>query len=325
MADSSSQDQRGSKEPCSHCGRLIQVRLDGEIKIHGPVKDRCPGFEVSPVTRILSIPETIRAANPEESEPRAPSQPPTINPGPLLGKLIKRIPKASRHLVASKLTAILDDVSSLNSAEAWERLFLFPRRCLQAPKRGGSRRNLAFQVNQALNNEFDTFSLTIPTIPRNRNNLAARVSAKLKQGDFRGAVRIASSRDSFCTPDERSLNLLREKHPPANPNASYPDFHTPVSPMVVPYMSVSKAIQSFPSGSAGGHDGLQPQHLKDLIPPPSTLLLAITIFVNFVISGKVLPAACPFFSGANLIGLDKSDGGIRPIAIGCTLRRLAAK
>ena len=323
MADSSSQDQRGSKEPCSHCGRLIQVCLDGKIKIHGPVKDRCPGSEVSPATRILSIPETIRAAspetihiaNPEESEPRAPSQPPTINPGPLRGKLIKRIPKASRHLVASKLMAILDGVSSLNSAEAWERLFLFPRRCLQAPKRGGRRRNLAFQVNQALNNEFDTSSLTIPTIPRNRNNLAARVSAKLEQGDFRGAVRIASSRDSFCTQDERSLNLLREKHPPANPNASYPDFHTPVSPMVVSYMSVSKAIQSFPSGSAGGHDGLQPQHLKDLIPPPSqtdpsTLLLAITNFVNFVISGKVLPAARPFSFGANLIGLDKSDGGI---------------
>ena len=33
----------------------------------------------------------------------------------------------------------------------------------------------------------------------------------------------------------------------------------------------------------------------------------------------------PSFLGQNLIGLNKRDGGIRPIAVGCTLRRLAAK
>ena len=32
----------------------------------------------------------------------------------------------------------------------------------------------------------------------------------------------------------------------------------------------------------------------------------------------------PFF-GANLIALRKKDGGVRPIAVGCTLRRLVAK
>ena len=33
----------------------------------------------------------------------------------------------------------------------------------------------------------------------------------------------------------------------------------------------------------------------------------------------------PSFFGASLIGISKSDGGVRPIAFGCTLRRLAAK
>ena len=32
-----------------------------------------------------------------------------------------------------------------------------------------------------------------------------------------------------------------------------------------------------------------------------------------------------FFFGANLIALQKKDGGVRPIAVGCTLRRLVAK
>ena len=34
---------------------------------------------------------------------------------------------------------------------------------------------------------------------------------------------------------------------------------------------------------------------------------------------------CPVFGGASLCALSKKDGGIRPIAVGCTLRRLVAK
>ena len=33
----------------------------------------------------------------------------------------------------------------------------------------------------------------------------------------------------------------------------------------------------------------------------------------------------PFFLGANLTALTKTDSGVRPIAVGCTLRRLVAK
>ena len=32
-----------------------------------------------------------------------------------------------------------------------------------------------------------------------------------------------------------------------------------------------------------------------------------------------------YFFGANLLSLNKADGGIRPIAIGCTLRHLSSK
>ena len=33
----------------------------------------------------------------------------------------------------------------------------------------------------------------------------------------------------------------------------------------------------------------------------------------------------PFFFGASLVALRKKAGGVRPIAVGCTLRRLVAK
>ena len=35
--------------------------------------------------------------------------------------------------------------------------------------------------------------------------------------------------------------------------------------------------------------------------------------------------AQPYFFGATLTALNKKDGGVRPIAVGCTLRRLVAK
>ena len=41
--------------------------------------------------------------------------------------------------------------------------------------------------------------------------------------------------------------------------------------------------------------------------------------------GKTPTSIQPFFFGANLTALQKKQGGVRPIAVGCTLRRLAAK
>ena len=55
------------------------------------------------------------------------------------------------------------------------------------------------------------------------------------------------------------------------------------------------------------------------------LIQALTSFCNFVLAGKVPKEIRPLFFGASLLALKKKDGGIRPIAIGSTLRRLVAK
>ena len=53
--------------------------------------------------------------------------------------------------------------------------------------------------------------------------------------------------------------------------------------------------------------------------------MALTSLVNVILQGKTPKAIRSFFFGANLTALTKKDGGVRPIAVGCTLRRLAAK
>ena len=49
------------------------------------------------------------------------------------------------------------------------------------------------------------------------------------------------------------------------------------------------------------------------------------VLSTLLLPGEYLPLLIPSCFGASLIGLSKKDGGVRPIAIGCTLRRLAAK
>ena len=102
------------------------------------------------------------------------------------------------------------------------------------------------------------------------------------------------------------------------------------NPVQLSTSDVIKSIQSFPAGSAGGPDGLQPQHLKDHISVrngagSALLVQSLTAFVNFVLKGGVLDSAKPFCFGASLVALSKADGGVRPIAGGCTLCRLVAK
>jgi len=87
-------------------------------------------------------------------------------------------------------------------------------------------------------------------------------------------------------------------------------------------------VLSFPAGSAGGHYGVRPQHLLELVECPVAgvqLLSALTAFVNCLLRGQCPMAVRPVLLGASLITLEKKCGGLRPIAVGYTLRRTDAK
>ena len=163
--------------------------------------------------------------------------------------------------------------------------------------------------------------------------LASRVSSKLEQGDFKGAVRLACSDATIADNSPATFEELQQKHPPPPHPASsiIPLAETMGLPLItVSEKEIVRAITSFPNDSAGGPDGLRPQHLKDVTGPitnggAQALISALSRFVTVVLQGKIPMSICPFFFGASLMALTKREGGIRPIAVGCTLRRLAAK
>jgi len=84
-----------------------------------------------------------------------------------------------------------------------------------------------------------------------------------------------------------------------------------------------KALQSFPLGSSGGPDGLTPQHITDLLSGATddSFQQVLVDFVNVLLTGSLDKEV---FDGT-LLALDQKDGGVRPITVGYTLRRLAAK
>ena len=155
------------------------------------------------------------------------------------------------------------------------------------------------------------------------------VSRKLKEGDVRGAVRIITSEDSVAPYSPSVLSALELKHPRRPPDRrAFPTASE--SPLFATEGDVIKAIKSFPVGSSGGIMRLKPQHLKEALSSDAgnyreRLLKQVTSLVNAILSNSLPQVIKPVILGANITALNKKNGGLRPIAVGDTFRRIACK
>lgn len=153
-----------------------------------------------------------------------------------------------------------------------------------------------------------------------------------KGTDYRG---VEYGSDSVAEHSPETLEILKRKHPsPCMHIQTVPPFpHQMLHCLLQPSLKMTSEgplCLSPMDQHAGGPDGLRPQHLKDLIGPSATvggplLLSALTSLVNLMLRGATPVPIRTFFFGAKLVALRKKQGGVRPIAVGCTLRRLAAK
>ena len=87
-----------------------------------------------------------------------------------------------------------------------------------------------------------------------------------------------------------------------------------------------KAIMSFPNGSAAGPDKKIPQIVsKSNGSAEINFLKSLVKLINLSENRKKPEPLRPLFFGAKLNALTKIDGGLRPIAISNTLRRIGCK
>ena len=250
------------------------------------------------------------------------------------GPVFRRIPKASRHSASVAFEKVSQKVIDFNDLQAWTEFFSFARGAIGSSKRGGKKRTSQATIINKRIEAFMAGENTDPQIIKRKKPplLKNLVSAKIAVADIQGAVRIISSKESILPQSAETVEKLKEKHPQAHPDSTKPpDCIEEDNCFKTNKENLLKAIRSFKRGTSGGPDGLLPQHLIDMTgeelgEPASKLADTLVTLLNTIIyPGKVPPEVIETFYGANLIALGKEDGGVRPIAIGFTLRRLAAK
>jgi hypothetical protein len=258
--------------------------------------------------------------------------------------VLKRIPKAARQKCGEVFTMLLENIcSNPEDLTQWLKLFIFQFQCLAKPQRGG-KGSLATIILKRLEcfiqNPFHRQEKTEQCHKtgnskneRSQEKIKSMVCEKIDDGDIKGAIRTLISTDSIAPNNEETLNTLLNKHPKKPSNRTFQDFLSSENKTIkLTNENIIKALQSFPTGSSGGLDGLRPDHLKEMFlsatdeRTKNLLVNSLTKFCNFIINGKNFPATVkPVFFGARLIALLKKDGGIRPIAVGNSLRRLVSK
>lgn len=243
--------------------------------------------------------------------------------------VIKRIPRGARIAVAHKLSGELKDVILQNSSQSWENLLTFPYRVLHIKQNVPRTTTLTNIIKQ---NCIQPGNFTLPHHPNacrtNSKSLFHLIESKISDGDIKGASRLLFSEDSMAPNSPDTLSALHTKHPPPAADSTLPEPPSDVNALNVTAPEVLGAVGSFRSGTAAGLDGLTAQHLKDLLgcgEAGDSLLKELTALMNLMLAGKVNGDIVPILYGANLCALNKKDGGVRPIAVGTTYRRLAAK
>uniref|UniRef100_A0A8D8VFV8 Uncharacterized protein n=1 Tax=Cacopsylla melanoneura TaxID=428564 RepID=A0A8D8VFV8_9HEMI len=218
-------------------------------------------------------------------------------------RVLKRVPKGARYSAAIKLTNIMKSCAHENSFDSWEKLFTFSYSCLRTPIRSkNNKQSLTSLVKENI------ASQQIPSYtPQNKKNdttsLGKRVEAKLAEFDTKGAIRLLSSDCTLAPRNNDTLDRLKQLHPVQEIPISLENSST--NGVTVTVEGVKKSIDSFNAGSAGGIDGLSPQHFKDLTSKSAgeagaKLLESIKDIVNLMLEGNVNDEIRPFLFGVSV-------------------------
>ena len=140
------------------CTRSMPLMKAGGIMVHGPLSNNCNGSVMRLVPQALDDSCSTEPLSPLIAND---SSPELIFLADICRntRILKRIPRAARHLAATKLAGALDDVTNKNDSDSWERLYKFAGRCFAQPQLGGQCRSLTSTVKRMLEVEANLVAL----------------------------------------------------------------------------------------------------------------------------------------------------------------------
>ena len=222
--------------------------------------------------------------------------------------------------------------SNPNDSAAWKLLFLIPRMLLQ-PGRGEKQSGIkkAMQLQQKfLNFQWEELiQLEKPSAVSKPSRLAQEQKKNaalrlIRCGEISKAAKVIIS-NGLAPASEETILKLKSKHPSHHSNVQVDGLKSQsANGLHLSLVAFLKAVHRCPKGSGSGPSGWRFEHLRDLCDNSVTRdgLFAIC---STIAKGKIPTDIISLVSASRLIAIPKSNGDVRPIAIGECLRRLTAK
>jgi hypothetical protein len=247
----------------------------------------------------------------------------------------RRVPRSVWAVWAAALRNALKNVADAGTESAWVELLILPLCVLSARlrPRGESvahhiRRRARSWLAGDIDGLLDDLRATAPPArsqppQQDAAALASRVLRKISEGHLSAAVRMLEP-SKLAAPTLETCAALQRLHPSCPlPTAAPP----PQEPFQARVENVLAALKTFPPGTAGGRDGLRALHIKHALSVGGSdlLLESLLSVVNRALAGDIPPALRSLWASAPITPLVKPNGGLRPIAVGLTLRRLVSK
>ena len=250
------------------------------------------------------------------------------------------IPRSVRPLLSQVLCSVLR--AATHSVWGFVQLALFPKAVLRAPpqhsppKREVPKSQLKSRL-KLWQSEGGIIKLWkeiqgLPAHPAASSTPSISTSRALhwaRLGRFGNAIKALSS-SGVADPHDSSVQAeILKRHPegPVLMDSDLPDLSPAIT--ITDHL-VLKALKAFPKGSSPGGFQLRAQHLLDAVsgftaPVSHDCLHQLTCLVNFLLSGKAPHVVAPWLCGAPITALHKKKGGVRPIAVCETIRRLVSR
>ncbi len=255
------------------------------------------------------------------------------------------LPPTAAGNLARCLIYALELVLEKNDVLAWTQLLALPK-CLLNPigistdaKQPVSFAHLvnkrcslflAGQFHIIWNEVIDQFQPNL--VKKWKSDWIKLTKTKVEAGNLSSAFKALES-NSCIKNDDETFEKLKLLHPAVAEFIGDKSYFTknPKSNFSIDF-NVDAIFKMFPKGTSAGPDGLEVQHLLDLLrlnPPgnPNDPRDVIKKFMNLLINGGAPIDLAPYLASAKLIPLSKPNdkSGVRPIAIGLVWRRATGK